>query len=169
MHSTDKNPATAVPSEGASVSQHGLLRRFTKLAPAEWRVKLAKGEDGERFLWLSIPRFGYTPIEVQSDLHSAEAIVFLWDYLCGTPGMDECDVEIRTGDNQGWYCAFTFDGVPGVDYWGATRIEAVLRACISYWESLSDGQNGSTSTTTSSSAERSAKPQKPKEEIQESQ
>lgn len=107
-----------------------LLERFVELAPTEWKVTLFEvakpnavfhnirndADDGVLYLDLS------------HDRASAEAAFFLWDYLIGL------GINPRLNPDRGfWSCwierpLWQFKAQN-------TRIEALVRACVTYWES----------------------------------
>ena len=134
--STDKN------------NESTILQRFTQLAPAEWEACLTdEGWTGAELKY-TVGEFRLTAgIALHLDLASAEALVFLLDYLEGRgyawcaesrdPQQREKDVFVfslgRYRDGKKGEASRVWEDA-GVAECGATLIESVVRACISLWE-----------------------------------
>lgn len=138
-----------------------LLKRFVELAPKElfcvvkddlysgfedkWCIVAKTGEYDRTFPEPN-PYVRSMRLDLTDDRASAEAIIFLWDYLEGEGWscyLESPDVLDREKD------VYVFGGgkyepIPDkekatrfVPMWaecGATRIEALVRACVAYWE-----------------------------------
>lgn len=107
-----------------------LLKRFVELAPKEWGVY----QDDDHWVNFCQILSDYAASEKEDweigflltdDRASAEAIIFLWDYL-GESYL------LRWFDGKGWVCSLAPQSAP--DNRGCpTRIEALVRACVAYW------------------------------------
>lgn len=117
-----------------------LLEEFVALAPKGWKVRVfdaplehAGGQSGD---------IGFMPeradllIRIHDDRASAEAIVFLWDYLTemlGTIGVSNGWPEDMGGP---YHIGWDYDPMGcNAGCGGKTRIEALVRACVSLWKS----------------------------------
>ena len=132
MSSTNENPASADALEEAKGSATKLLARFTELAPAEWDAYLS--ETGE---WVMLQRKVGVRTNIMihgDDMQSAEALVFLWDYL----RENGYALQLMQADD-GFYADVLWPGdledqcVTLSVVHCETRIEVVIRACISLW------------------------------------
>lgn len=118
-----------------------MLARFTELAPREWALGMSGGlkfcglPTGSAAIWFYPDEA--TGETVFNDRASAEALIFLWDYLEGRGfilHLHQCDghrgylAKLYWRDKH-WVCRRSN---------GKTRIEAVIRACISLWEADHD-------------------------------
>lgn len=124
-----------------------LLARFTELAPAEWEAYLTdEGWTGAELKY-TVGEFRLTAgIALHLDRASAEALVFLWDYLEGRgyawcaesrdPQQREKDVFVfslgRYRDGKRGEATRVWEDV-GIAECGRTLIEAIVKACLSLW------------------------------------
>ena len=106
-----------------------LLAKFKALAPAEWCMKRYDNETT-----IKVDN-GWLVFKLDDDRFSSEALVFLLDYLEGR----KYTTELR---NCGHYGFTIYDnGMIVTIGRGKTRIEAVVRACVSLWTTEHDGGN----------------------------
>ena len=115
-----------------------LLAQFVKCAPKEWGAG-AEDEQSSDTPWMcgwfkpEGHRY-YLHIDIRNDLVSAEAIVFLWDWLEGA-GCVHSSVDNLGFNNETeakWRVHGGFGEGNGASFYvdGATRIEALVRAVV---------------------------------------
>lgn len=122
-----------------------LLERFCELAPKEWNPRSLL-DSPHSLVWIDAldpieDESDAVPFLLDSDRASAEAIIFLWDYLDSL-----LEIPVRWGEppamNDG-SMVYSLEVTRLVDvfiedavgYVARTRIEALVRACVAYWES----------------------------------
>lgn len=134
------------------LEMNALLEKFWNLCPAEWMSVCSSFNEGNKNhfpcirLDPPVTKVIMHPIYIrpECDMASAEAIVFLWDWLRAK----ELEVTLLQSYGDGeWIClcqhpfAQTMQHRTAAREEGKTRIEALVRACVAVWRQNEPQEN----------------------------